>query len=564
MMSVRRADRRQDHPLATACHSVPKASEKPFFHGVMALSLSTALVKVIGLFYKIPMLRFLTSVGMGYFNAAYEWYAMLCVLFTAGLPIAVSMLIAKAISRAEKDPSAWQAVDRVERLSLRIFFWLGLVGSLALFFCADLIAQLIDSPMTAYTIRAVSPTVFFSCVSASYRGYFQGFQNMVPTAVSQLIEAIGKLLFGVLFAYFALRAGMEPPHVSAFAMLGLSLGVFISCIYLWAQRRKRSDQTSAHLTQGRCGSSLVKQLLTIAIPITLSSSVLSLTKIVDMTMILRCLQNHGHTVDEANALYGIYTTMAVPIFNLVPALLTSVSLALIPTLSAQISKGNRQAQRGTVSTSMRLTALLALPASMALAIYSRPVLALLFHADANQLQLASPMLSLLALSIVFSGLMTTSNAILQAYGHAKLPIYSMTAGCVIKLISAYILISRPSLQLMGAPLSTLLCNAAIVGINLYYLHTRTDSIENLGKMLLQPLVSSLLSVGIPALAVAYLTRFGIDQGLLFIGAVPITLLLLLGFCQVFGMIDLRILCSSGPITKITPYLQKFLPKLKKS
>ena len=91
----------------------------------MALSLSTALVKVIGLFYKIPMLRYLTSVGMGYFNAAYEWYAMLCVLFTAGLPIAVSMLIAKAISRAQEDASAWQDVYRVERLSLRIFFWLG-------------------------------------------------------------------------------------------------------------------------------------------------------------------------------------------------------------------------------------------------------------------------------------------------------------------------------------------------------------------------------------------------------------------------------------------------------
>ena len=122
MMSVRRADRRQAHSLETACQPVPKASGKPFFHGVMALSLSTALVKVIGLFYKIPMLRFLTSVGMGYFNAAYEWYAMLCVLFTAGLPIAVSMLISKAICATEADPTAWQVVNRVERLSLRIFF----------------------------------------------------------------------------------------------------------------------------------------------------------------------------------------------------------------------------------------------------------------------------------------------------------------------------------------------------------------------------------------------------------------------------------------------------------
>ena len=561
MMSVRPADRRPNSTHATVCDASRKASGKPFFQGVMALSLSTALVKVIGLFYKIPMLRYLTSVGMGYFNAAYEWYAMLCVLFTAGLPIAVSMLIAKAISRAQEDASAWQDVYRVERLSLRIFFWLGFFGSLGLFLSAELIARLLDSPMTVYTIRAVSPTVFFSCISASYRGYFQGFQNMMPTAVSQLIEAGGKLIFGVLFARWAVRVGMESEYVAAFAMLGLSLGVVIACAYLWVQRRK---QTALPGTWGRQKSTLGKQLMTIAIPITLSSSVLSVTKIVDMTLILRCLQNHGHTVHEANALYGIYTTMAVPIFNLVPALLTSISLAPIPTLSAQISQGDTSAQRATVGASMRLTALLSLPASMALALYSRPVLSLLFHADAEQLELASPMLSLLALSIVFSGLITTTNAVLQAYGYARLPIYSMLAGCLVKLISAYALISQPSLQLMGAPLSTLLCNALIVGINLYGLYRKTNAVDRVGSMLLQPLAASVPAVGIPAIAVAYLTRLGGNQTLLFMGAVPVTLLLLLGFCQLFGVIDLRILCSTGPMAKFTPYLRKLFPKLKKS
>ena len=140
----------------------------------------------------------------------------------------------------------------------------------------------------------------------------------------------------------------------------------------------------------------------------------------------------------------------------------------------------------------------------------------------------------------------------------------MVAGCLIKLISAYALISQPSLQLLGAPLSTLLCNALIVGINLYALYRKTKAVEHLGKMLLQPLAAALPSVGIPAVAVAYLTHLGGNQTLLFIAAIPVTLLLLLGFCQIFGMIDLRILYSTAPVKKFTPYLQKIFPKLKKS
>ncbi|MBQ8719376.1 MAG: oligosaccharide flippase family protein, partial [Clostridia bacterium] len=340
MRSVRQADRRQSNRTDATDANVRGVRIKTFFSGVMALSLSTALVKVIGLFYKIPMLRYLTSVGMGYFNAAYEWYAMLSVLFTAGLPIAASMLIAQQISRAEHDSEALDAVRRIERLSMRIFFWLGLLGSLALYFGAGQIARLIDSPMTVYALKAVSPTVFFSCISASYRGYFQGFQNMIPTAVSQMIEAAGKLAFGVLFARLAVASHMDVAYVAALAMLGLSLGVAISCAYLWGCRRKQAMTCNGGYADialsERQGLSLGKRLLAIAVPITLSSFVLSITKIVDMTMILRRLQRIGHSVERANSLYGIYTTMAVPIFNLVPALLTSVSLALIPTLSSQI------------------------------------------------------------------------------------------------------------------------------------------------------------------------------------------------------------------------------------
>ncbi|MBQ7337753.1 MAG: polysaccharide biosynthesis protein [Clostridia bacterium] len=554
-MFVRRADAHTKHSKNETAHSQGSAVGKTFFSGVLVLTLSTVLVKIIGLFYKIPMLRYLGSVGMGYFNAAYEWYAMLCVITTAGLPIAVSMLISKENSQQGTKAMRARAIRRIERLSMRIFLIFGLIGSVVLFFGAGFISDLIDSPMTVYALRAVAPTMFFSCVSASYRGYFQGFQNMKPTAISQLIEAVGKLVLGIAFAHLAKRAGMDEAHIAAFAMLGLSLGVAIACLYLAIYRARytigaTSSENVGHDTRRpltvRATSPLLRQLLTIAVPVTLSSSVLSLTKIVDMAMILRCLQEIGYTTEEANALYGIYTTMAVPIFNLVPALLTSVSLALIPTLSAQISVGDHQAQKDTVSAAMRLTALLSLPASLALALYSRPVLSLLFHPDMQDLASAAPMLSLLAVSVAFSGMITTTNATLQAFGQVRVPIVSMLFGSAVKLLSAYILISQPDINILGAPISTLLCNSVIVGINLQVLYRRTGVGGEVNKTLLQPLAVSLPSVGIPAAIVAYLIKLGFDERILFVSAVPLTILLLAALSLRFGIVGVREL-SSTPI-----------------
>lgn len=536
-MSVQRQDaqpRAQDSSLAAS-----RAVGKAFFSGVAVLSLSTVLVKIIGLFYKIPMLRYLGSVGMGYFNAAYEWYAMLCVLATAGLPIAVSMLIAGACAKEASLLARKNRIRRIERISSRIYLALGSVGSVAMWLFAPMIANLIDSPLTVYALRAVAPTLFFSCISASYRGYFQGFQNMVPTAISQLIEAVGKLLFGVLFAYAAMRAGKDVATIAAYAMLGLSLGVAIATGYLVVYRARcgkeavvaqEAVKTTKELSLPQYHTApLWKQILLIALPITLSSSVLSLTRIVDMAMILRRLQRIGYSTEAANALYGIYTTMAVPVFNLVPALLTSVSLALIPALSAQIARGDRGAQKQTVSMAIRLTALLSLPASMALAIYARPVLSLLFSANEEELATAAPLLSLLALSVVFSGLITTTNAALQAFGYTRVPIASMLVGSTLKLVCAALLISVPTINIMGAPLSTFVCNSVIVGINLQLLYRRTGAVEGIAKTLLQPLIISLLAVGLPALPLALLTRYGGNAKWLFLAAVPLTVVLMLVF-----------------------------------
>ncbi len=566
--------------ISTPRHSVTE-NDKPntvahsFFSGVMVLSVSTIIVKIIGLFYKIPMLRYLGSVGMGYFNAAYEWFAMLSAIAGAGLPIAVSMLIARARATHTDAGRRRRAIRRIERLSMRIFFLFGVVGSLLLFFGAGWVASLLDSPLTAYSLRAVAPTMFFSCLSASYRGYFQGFQNMKPTAISQLIEAVGKLVLGLCFARYAIRIGMDVAHVAAFAMLGLSLGVALAAVYLAVCRLMYRSESieqdpppqtmEAPLPQNvlKPRRSTAYQLIAIAIPVTLSAAVLSLTKLVDMTMILRRLQSIGYSTTEANALYGVYTTMAIPVFNLIPSLLTSVSLALIPTLSSQIGTGDHAAQSTTVISSLRITALLSLPASLALCVYSHPILSLLFHAEESQLSSAAPMLSFLGLSVVFSGLITTTNAILQTYHRAYIPILSMLAGSLIKLISAYFLISIPSLNILGAPISSFLCNIVIVWINLYAMQRHCHLRPDLPETLIKPFGVSMVAVALPAAAVAYLVGKGVSEIPLFAVAVPITLVLQVALTVRFGLLDVPALTHSTLGRRMYHMLNR-VPVLKKA
>jgi stage V sporulation protein B len=506
-----------------------------FLSGVLVLTLSTVLVKLIGMLYKIPMLHYLGSEGMGYFNAAYEWYATLCVIATSGLPLASSMFIARA--RAVGCP---EAVRRVERLSLWVFAGLGGIGALALWLGAGHLATLIGSPATRYALMATAPTMLFSCLSGAYRGYFQGHKDMVPTAISQVIEALGKLILGLSFAFVARQRGLDAPRVAAWAMVGLGIGVAVSTLYLMWWRAKYLPSEALHAEQNEQGFDAreitLRRLLSIAIPVTLSSSVVSVTRLFDMALILRRLQHIGYDTAGANALYGCYTTMAIPLFNLIPSLITSVALALVPSLTAAVKTGDVATQVSTARTSIRMTALLSLPASLAISIYSKTILTLLFRGEEQNVALAAPMLSILAISIFFSGSITTTNAILQAYGRVKAPICSMLAGSAFKLVAAYLLIGLPSVNIYGAPISTFLCDALIVGINLYLIARHTDVLGSLKEALLRPMIVAVLAVGMPGAVFALLTRAGYPSLPLFLSAVPVTVALYALLCLGGGLI----------------------------
>ena len=479
---------------------------KGFMSGVLLLSLSTLLVKIIGLAFKIPMLSFLGTEGMGYFNSAYEIYALLCTVSTAGLPVALSMLVSAARTRGDGE-----GIKRIYRTAKLLFLALGGAGSALMLIFARQLSVLIGNPDAYMCIMAIAPALLFICMASAVRGYCQGFENMTPTAVSQLIEAISKLLLGIVFARAAIKKGYGVPAIAAFAVLGVTVGTLLSALYLGFARIKIRKAEKEVAKNGSRRGKVLTPLVKIAFPITLGSALLGVTRIIDMTLIMRRLGDIGVSVAQANRIYGAYTTLALPVFSLIPALITPVSMALVPQLVSFIEEKNGVGQRTVLENSMRLTVLFAMPSSLGLAAFSRPVLEILFRGQSEAIDIAAPLLAVLGISVLFSCLITTTNAIIQAYGRPSLPIFSMLVGVLVKLAVSYVLIGNPSVGVMGAPIGSLACNVAVTAINLYFTGKNSSCAFDVRTVFFKPVWVSLLSVG-ASLAI-YVGVFSFAQNL---------------------------------------------------
>ena len=469
-----------------------------FLSGAGILTLSALTVKVIGLFYRIPLLNLLGTEGMGYFNTAYELYALFCVISTAGLPVAMSVLI----SALEAEGRVTEG-KRVFRVSLGLFAAVGCMGTLLLWGLSSPFASLLGSPLSSACVRAIAPTVFFICLSSAFRGYFQGRRQMLPTALSQVMEACGKLFLGLAFAGLALDQGKSLPTTAAYAVMGLTVGTALSVLYLYIHKRmfdRRAVEISAMQEENSSSFSVLRRLLAIAVPVTLSAGLISLTKCVDLALILRRLQNVGYTSSEATSLYGCYSTLVLPVFNILPSLTTSVALSATPALSAALQKGKEgiaELQK-IASSALGIILTLSLPAALGLSVFAEDILSLLFRGQPIAVAQATPWLSCLGLSVPAACLITVTGAMLQASGKAQKPIISMLCGVTVKIIVAFVLLGREGWGMAGAPVSSLLCDAVILICNLIFIRKYAPAMLPDGRKCLSlvgiPTVGAVLAV----------------------------------------------------------------------
>lgn len=482
-----------------------------FFSGVVILTVGSILVKSVGLISKIALNRVVGSIGAGYYSSAYEIYAFLYIISTSGLPMALSIMVSRSRARGR-----FREAKKIFNVAIVVFLLLGfLFATLMMLFSSDL-AGLISAPETMLCIIAISPTILFVCLSSCMRGFFQGYQIMKPTAISQFIEAMCKVLVGVGFALWARAQGYKDHEVAAFTILGVTTGVFLGMVYLYIRKlifkdkayndeylRDLNSRDFTVLEDDNCKStkSILKELLVIAVPITISSSVLSLTVIIDTFMVQGRLLSFGMEENLVRIYYGDYTSLVISMCNLPTILFYPIANALVPLISASQESGDYEGSAKMRAFSLRVINMIALPCALGLGIFAYPILDLLMF-KTDSVQRAAPWLSVSAISVIFLGIISATNAFLNTAGKQSLPIISMIAGAVIKLISNYFLLAE--IGIFGAPISTVLCYLTAASLNIFFTVKYVGRLPNIKSVFGMPLVSGVISIGISAVVLVVL------------------------------------------------------------
>ena len=464
-----------------------------FLYGAVILIIANMLGKIFGVIFKIPISGIIYDEGMGYFNSAYNIYVFFYMVSTTGFPVAVSRMVAVSNSNGNRAET-----KRIFKVSMSVFVVLGIAGTAIMFFGAGIITKIINNPNAFYCIATIAPTLFFVCISSAYRGYFQGHQNMVPTAVSQVIESFGKLAIGIAAGMYARNMGYSLPIIAAYAICGITVGVAVGMIYLHFTKsvfNKKNIADEAMQVQPdmpvRSSKSILKELLITSVPMIISSSLLSLTNFIDIVIIMRRLQDIGFSQEMANKLYGAYTTKAVTLFNMPPAFIYPFTMSIMPVLAAAYAKKDSGAIHRTVESTFRIVSIISIPCALGMSALALPIIDFIFPKNVEMIptEQIAPLLSILAVAIFFVSIVSVSTAMLQSQKFERKPLYSMLIGAVVKLVTSYILIGIPSIGLYGTPIGTILCYLTIMCINMYFLMKHTKYIPPIRKIFIKPLIA---------------------------------------------------------------------------
>ena len=518
-----------------------------FVEGALILMIANILVKVIGAIFKIPLNYLLGDEGMGYFGTAYTVYNWLFIIATAGMPVAISKMVAEAKAKGNN-----LEAHRIFSVSYKLLGIMGIAGFAFLYFGAQTCANLMASPSAANGIKALSPAILFVALMSVYRGYFQGQQNMLPTAISEVCEAMGKLVIGYGAAMLLISQGIET--AAAGAVFGVSAGGFLalaSLVIIHLKNRKTTLPYSKSDTCSKSNGQILKNLIKIAIPITIGASVFSLTSLIDAAMIMRRLQDAaGFSYDTANSLWGAYTGKSITMFNLVPTLITAISISIVPTIASAFAVKNTKQAHEATSGSLKITILLTAPCAIGMAIMAGPILQLVFRSTT-----AESTLSILGYAIVFVSLVSLTNAILQATGHTVTPVIHMAAGGVVKVLVNYFLVGHPSINIAGAPIGTLLCYFVILVLNLISIKKIMSIRYNIVSLFIKPLIAVIAMAA--AVIAVYNAAFGLGNTLATVAAIGCGGIVYFAILFIIGGIDSKDIKMLPKSNKLLPILKKY-------
>lgn len=439
-------------------------AQKNFLNGALILTVSNVLVKIIGAVYKIPLARWITTVGMNYYNDAYQIYALLYVLSTAGVPVAIAKMVSEAnVAERYREPK------KILKISTGIFAAIGLVLAALLMLNVDRLSALLSNETANHCITLIAPAIFLVTISATIKGYFQGYKCMTPSAVFQVIES-GFKLFGLgLVAVMRYGQGITDPLILACGgVLGVTFGSFAATIFMVIRYITEKDlgRNIVESQPSRSNRAIAKTVMTLAIPISLSSSVMSITSTLDMFLVKWNLSEYGLVGEAVLDVYGAYVGATSSLFNLPQALTIGISVAVLPFLTTAFAEGKREDAHKNMRSSAKLVALIGMPCGLGMSVMSEPIVKLLYTPD--YWSVGIPTLCVLSLSVFFVSFVSLSGVFLQAVGKVKTSLMTMGIGAVMKLTVNIVAVRH--IGIMGAPLGTFACYGSITLLNILFIY----------------------------------------------------------------------------------------------
>lgn len=537
------------------------SSQQNFEHSAVILLASTIIVKIIGAVFKIPLKHLIGTLGFGYFSSAYDLFLPIYALSMAGLPVAVSRLVAENAASGR-----YKEARKTLRVAKAAFLTTGLTGFIIMLaaiypYCRITTDNALDARYVGICVLAVAPTVLFCCIMSSYRGYYEGMRNMIPTAVSDVIEAAGKLILGFGFAYVVLKITDNVAYAAAGALAGIMVGTIASALYLHLRHKIVGDPITAeeyeNSPDSRSARTILKGLVAIAIPVVLSSLASNITLLIDTTMVkwqLKNVMEHSYdyiqsiyaaSIADYNAtakealtastmptfLYGIRGE-AYTLYNLIPTLTTTLGIGAIPILTTAWVKKDRALVKHNIETILRTTAIIAIPAGIGISAISPFVMELLYG-DVASVEIGSVLLAILGIAAIFSGISVPITSMLQAIGKPMVPVINVAVGAVLKVIVNFLLVGRPQMNIKGAPVGTAVCYFYIFVSNIIclikYSGIKPDFISTLVKPFISGVICGICAFGVSRL----LSNYGL--GTLIIVGVSIAVAAIVYIAAIFGL-----------------------------
>ena len=476
-------------------------NKQSLIKGATVLAAAGIVVKILGAVFRLPLVNWIGDTGMANYGPAYYIYAFLVILATSGLPVAISKMVSESIAVGN-----YYQAHRVFTLSSRLMFGMGLTFFLILFIFAPQIAALMSNPDSAPAMRMIAPSLLLVPIMAAYRGYFQGMQNMKPTAVSQIVEQFFRVVIGLGAAYilfFVVGDGVFGGYDkyaggAAGGNLGAtagSLGGLLMILFIYMLARKgilskvRRTASMGSDSNGR----IMRDILVIAVPITIGAAIMPISNLIDSALVMnRLTDGAGFSQEMAKELYGQLSGVVGSLINFPQLLTQAVAVSIVPIIAAAYQTKNRENLNNNVSLGIRMSVIIGFPCAFGLMVLAEPILLLLYPNQVESASNAASILMINAFGVLFLSTTQTVTGILQGVGKQMVPVKNLLIGMVVKILLTWILVGMPSINVNGAAIGTVVSYIIAVTLNLRAVKKYTGTKLDAGLTFVKPFIASAL------------------------------------------------------------------------